>query len=765
MSRSVKIVDHLILMFVFLAAHSLSAGSIRDEKLRIRTVSLDPEGLYQNGQGPERTVDGDRESIFHTPWSGVAPETSISLTYELETGTERVDYIALVPRQSGSNGIIKAGELHFRRSGAEDFEHVTDFEFSRSNQTQYIELPEPLPNPRSVRIIVTDAHSRDDRYYVSLAQFEAYESFSLGDHPDYDLFTDRTFSSLKEGVSRSDLASMRNRVLRTIGVDLLDGTHDTEYRIQDYEAYRDPHDLAQELQTGAYSQFENPTGIYFEEGEKVLVFVGETHGNSISLRVRDFGRSGEDNTYRLRNGINLLVMRGGGNGYFNYYLLDDAYKTAPSIRVHIARGGQVNGVFDIGRHTNADGARLLENAVSPIMDIYGEYVQLAFTVESLKAHSRDNLGDLLEIYDSIVEDQFKIMGLFAHERVPRNRPFGRAVWRGYMFRDGLGAGFHENTMRSLAHHQRLKRSSWGPAHEFGHINQTRPGLMWVGTTEVTNNKFSAYTQWRLTPDNLRLEHERIGGEIGGRFNAYLNNAHIENQEWGLQGGPDSAYGERNGSWGGDHFVKLVPLWQLTLFFHMAGEGNEWHRPYFWGDVYEAVRNSDDSGVPHGQLQVDFVKHVCDAVGYDLTDFFVRIGMLQEVDKHFSDYSSRQKTITSEMIGEAIVHASQYPKHPLNDTLHFISGNSYRAYRDQLSLEGATGEGVERINGGYRVDHSVWRNATVFETHGENELIRLTMAGTGSPHPRNFTEVAFPARATHIVAVGYDGSRKVVVRRP
>lgn len=765
MTRLFKIMDRVFLVFMFFAVHSLSIGAIQDEKLTLRSVSLKPEGLYQEGQGPERTVDGDRESIFHTPWSGVAPAAPISLTYELEPGAERVDYIALVPRGSGSNGIIKEGELHFRRSGAEDFEHVADFGFSRSNQAQYIELSQPLEDPGHIRIIVTDSYSNDSQYYVSLAQFEAYRSFSLGDHPDYELFTDRTCSSLEEGVSRSDLADMSNRVLQAIGVGLLDGTHETEYRVQDYRAYRNPHDLAQELQTGAYSQFENPTGIFFEEGERVLVFIGDTHGNSVSLRVRDFGRSGEDHSYRLSSGINMLVMRGRGNGYFNYYLPGDEYKAALPIRVHIARGGRVNGVFDIRRHTNADGERLLENAVSPIMDLYGEHVQLAFSVESLKAHSRNNLRDLLRIYDSIVEDQFKIMGLFAHERVPSNRPFGRTVWRGYMFRDGLGAGFNENTMRSLAHHQRLKRNSWGPAHEFGHINQTRPGLMWVGTTELTNNKFSAYTQWRLTPDNLRLEHERIGGEIGGRFNAYLKNAHIENQEWGLQGGPDRAYGERNGSWGGDHFVKLVPLWQLTLFFHIAGEGNEWHRPYFWGDVYEAVRNSEDRGVPHGQLQVDFVKHVCDAVGYDLTDFFVRIGMLQEVDKYFSDYSARQKTITAEMIREAIAHASQYPKHSLNDTLHFISGNSYHAYRDQLSLEGATGEGLERIDGGYRIDHSVWKNATVFETFAGNELIQLTVVGTGSPHPRDFTEVSFPKNATHIFAVGYDGSRKAVIRRP
>lgn len=45
--------------------------------------------------------------------------------------------------------------------------------------------------------------------------------------------------------------------------------------------------------------------------------------------------------------------------------------------------GKINGYFDLTRgDTNADFNALLENAVSPIMDLRGKYIQVAFPVDS-----------------------------------------------------------------------------------------------------------------------------------------------------------------------------------------------------------------------------------------------------------------------------------------------------------------------------------------------------------------------------------------------
>ncbi len=746
----------LMVMVLSALAGILSAADFpQDVQLNVVSAALAPPELFQPRERIDNAVDGDLTTLFHSPWSGIAPNTPLSLTFYLEPGVEEISYIVLTPRTTGVNGIIRAGAVAVKRAGETDFKEVETFRFRRTHQAGYVNFNPPIKNPEAVRVTVTDAYSQDQRYYVSLAQFEAYAAARTEDHPDYRLFTDVTFSELADGITQQDIDGIQNSVLKTIAQQLFDGTYPREYRIQAYEAYRDVYSLAEELKTGLFNQFENPTGLFFEADQDVLVFVGRTHGRDISLRVRDFAQSGDDHSYRLRTGVNQFKTKGRGNGYLSYYV--DHPDSAPPITVHIA-SGRVNGFFDARKHTNADGATLLNHAVSPVMDLRGRHVQLAYTVNALKENSPENLRDLVDVYDTIVRHQFHLLGLFKHGRVPQNRLFGRVVWRGYMFRDQLGAGFNENTMGVVAHYPKILQNSWGPVHEFGHINQTRPGMMWVGTTEVTNNIFSVYTQYRFTPDNLRLEHERVAGTIGGRFNAYLNNAHIHDQEWGLQAGPDRAYGERNGYWDGDHFVKLCPLWQLTLFFHLAGEGNPWHRPYFWGDVYEAVRTRDETGIPHGQLQVDFVKHVCDAVGYDLSQFFIRIGMLQEVDKLFSDYTSARKTITAEMIQEVVESVSRHPKLPFEDTLHYISGNSYLAYKNRLAVEGAPGQGVSETERGIRVDHSVWKNTVVFETYRDREMTHITMTGTGSPHPRSFTDVPYFKDSTKIVAVGFDGQR-------
>ncbi len=449
-------------------------------------------------------------------------------------------------------------------------------------------------------------------------------------------------------------------------------------------------------------------------------------------------------------------MKGKGNGYINYYTSD--YKTAGDIKINIA-SGKVNGYFDVERDTEDDGKKLLDNAVSEIMDIRGTRTQLAYSVKSLRTHCYGRMGELIKEYDNIIRQEQLMLGLEKYNRQPKNHMLGRVIWDGNMHADGWGAAFHDNTMTDLANPTKLRKSNWGVAHEFGHVNQVRPGMNWVGTTECTNNIYSVWVQYCYTPDNLRLEHESIAGIKGGRYNAFLNNALIKGQEWGLQGGPDANYGaNKEGKWGGDHFVKLAPLWQLQLYYHIAGEGNSWNKPYFWADIFEKVRNTNETGLSQGQLQVNFVKNTCDAVQEDLSDFFVKIGMLKVVDKDVDDYTSARKTITQPMIDEAINYAKKYPK-PQTNCIYYISGNSIDAYKHKRQVSGQYNSGVSGSTV-KQILHSDWKNAVVFETYAGNELLKITMVGTGSAN-NTFTSVPYPAEATRIEAVGYDGKRILV----
>ncbi|MFO8000997.1 MAG: M60 family metallopeptidase [Marinilabilia sp.] len=727
--------------------------------MKITSGNLIPENLFQNSQGIENSFDGKTNTFYHSPWKGMEKDQNLTLVYHIDASKQdTLHYIKLFPRPQGNNGIIKTATL-WGKSSSKKYKKLADIDAPKRNRPLIIKLSNPIPNPQKIKIQVKDAYSGDEAYYVSLAEIGCFMSNSyMPDPAERSLFTGNTFSSLKEGISKEEISKITNPFIRNMAHYLSENTYPLEQRMQSYEPYRDVHDLAEELKTSTYNQFENPTGIYFQKGEDAVLFVNKPDGEEIFLRVKDFGPSGDDNSYRVKDGINVIPMKGRGNGYINYFT--ENFEEGSSAKINIA-SGQVNGYFDKNRHTNKDGMKILDNATNGILDIVGDHVQLAYSVESLKENSYKQLHDLISIYDSIVGSQQRLMGLMKYTRQPENRILGRVIWDGYMHADALGAAFHDNTMSTIANPEKLKNNIWGPAHEFGHVNQVRPGMTWVGTTECTNNIYSAWTQYCFTPNQLRLEHENIGGTIGGRFNAYLNNALVKDQEWGLQEGPDTNYGAKDGKWGGDHFVKLCPLWQLHLFFHVAGKGNDWHRPNFWADIFESVRNTDEKDLSQGELQMNFIKNTCDAVEYDLTNFFTSIGMLQEVDKVFDDYTSARKIITSEMIKEIEHYAAQYPSPPVN-TIQYISGNSIEAFRKTKEIKGEYGKGLSFSDPKkIKVNHNEWENITVFKTYRNNTLTHITMVGTGSPNRNEFTMVPFPEGSTKVKAISYNGKEKMV----
>ena len=119
--------------------------------------------------------------------------------------------------------------------------------------------------------------------------------------------------------------------------------------------------------------------------------------------------------------------------------------------------------------------------------------------------------------------------------------------------------------------------------------------------------------------------------IGGRFNAYLNEAHVVKEPYLTQEGPDYKKGSMNGTGlRGDHFVKCVPLWQLTLYFMIAGEGNDWYRPDFWADVNWAAIQDNRTGLSNGERYVNFMKRSIEASGYNLAPFFEQMGLLRVI---------------------------------------------------------------------------------------------------------------------------------------
>ncbi len=598
--------------------------------------------------------------------------------------------------------------------------------------------------------------------FLSLLIFLTQTGFSQSEK-DLKLFASQNLSSLNKKAKLKKINKIKSETLRDAALQMIEGNYPQDERVRSYECYLSPRVLARKLKTSPYSQFENPTGIYFEEGDQAILWVGDTDGNNIELRVTNWGDSEyKDSRYPLKEGYNEITIKNKGNSYIHYYSTSEV--TEHKIEIHIM-GGKVNGVFDLRTDDNNRWQELLKNATSPVLDILGKQTHLAYAVESLQRECPNQGVELIQLYDSIIGIQHQIMGLVKYKRVPKNHMFGRVIWKGFMHADGIGAAFHNNTMKELANVEKLRKNSWGVAHEFGHVNQVRPDMKWTGTTEVTNNIYSVWTQYIYNKDMPKLEREQLrdydGRKIGGRITAYMESAFVHNQPWLTQAGNDRWDRERPRDWGGDHFVKLVPLWQLQLYFAVAGEGNEWGNPDFYGDIFiKAIDAPVEREREASYYQLKFMKNACDAAQLDLTEFFEFSRMLYPIDLWVDDYTCSQMTITENDIKELKTYASRYKK-PSTPVLHYITANSVEVYKNKLSLSGEKGVGFIQDEAKISIDNNAWKNAVAFETYQGDKLVKVAFVGAGSNDAKT-TIVHTPEGTTSVKAVGWDGTRIDVI---
>ena len=701
----------------------------------------------------EKSFDGTASTWYHSRWYGTV--LPVKLEYTFETPQD-VDYFVYKPRGSGNNGNWKKFDLYVSTAQKENYEKIASYDFTGSSSSSKISFAEPLKGVKSFRFEVNEAVGG----VVSCGEMEFYRNAAPVAGLT-EVFADELCSELRADVDQRKIDGLENNFFRMIAQSLYDKTYDLEYRVQTYEPYREINDLATEMKTSGYNPFENPTGIYFKDGEEAVVILGNTNGEQVNLKVYDFDAVRQGNStpdpvsYPLNEGINKLRIVHGGLSYIEYYTPN--WRTASALKLHIA-SGKVNGYYDKHRDALANWREILNKATYGCIDIKGDRINLVFGVNSVKTHC-DDLGDLIQSYDNIVKLEHELMGLDQHNRRPKNHMFGRVTKDG-LFADGWGAGWYEGCMNELANAAKSK-GNWAIAHELGHVNQISPGLKWVSTTEVTNNVYSVCVRYQFGRDSMPLEQEKCNdgnnnNVLGGRFNSYLNYGIIKGEQWLCQKGQDNMDPSKY-PYGGDHFVKLCPLWQLLLYYReiVGGEKRDWY-----GDVAEIVRNTDESQLTNGQLQLNFMRNTMDVVKEDLTDFFIKAGMLKPIDKELDDYARGQMTITQTDCDELVKYASKYPK-PATPVLYYLSANSEKSFKDKLAVEGTYNEGVKvRNNGWIVINHDVWKNAVVFETYQGDELRYAAIVGTDSPDLSE-TKVCYPEGSTRIEAVSWDGKRILV----
>lgn len=529
------------------------------------------------------------------------------------------------------------------------------------------------------------------------------------------------------------------------------------YRLREFKAYLPLGELCKKYKTGNYSSFENPTGIAFEAGDSITIRMAGKPRTKVEFIVHDFRENGKQTRFPLNTGNNNFTVKHAGHGYVNYR--DPSPETAPAIKLQIT-GGYINGVFT--RHDDARVWRyLLKNAKSEIFDIIGERTQWILDVKALRAKCPDKGPELVALYDRQMQLEQQLLGWDWEGIHPGNHIMGRVMWRGYMHADGLGGAFHCDTTPGLVNVDQVKQSgAWGTSHEFGHVNQTRPGMKWEGTTEVTVNLFSQLVNMDFNPNEIRLEHENCPSLEkfwirGGRFDCYVNSALVNRQLWQFQIGPDD--GDREpGERRGDQFVALCPMWQLYLYNTLAC-GNK----LFYPLIFKDVRDTDESRMAKGELITRYMKRCCDSAKLDLTDFFLEVGMLAVINRYIEDYSSAWFTITEEMCQDVVKHAQKYPK-PDSPVIFYINANNVNIYRDKQDIAPSPDFSPAINTSGNKrsfiVPADQWANSVAFEVYDKSgTLIRVCLRGLNQKDNQS-TEVILPQEAQIVMAVQWDGQR-------
>jgi len=483
---------------------------------------------------------------------------------------------------------------------------------------------------------------------------DAIENDSLKVPPqvysDLAVFETPMATSLKKKIKKKDIEKMHNKELKEAALDMFNKKYDKAYRIASYNAILSPKTLGQQLKIGdGYSKYEGITGIYLTAGKHIVLIDGIEGDKKAGLLIPDWNRRAPDSIkpdkdpagwgivkqkFALHNGVNVIEVKGnGGLAYIDYYS-EDPGRDKP-IQVHFV-SGKVNGYFDLAKNDDADWNALLNNAVYPIIDAKGKHIQIAYPVSDCKKYAFNRGVELIKNYDSLISLQYKLMGLYKYNKIPKNHLLARVNYNYYMFRDEDGVAYMGtkpgNAMPLVVKPESVIKDDpcWGFSHEVGHVHQLWPQFNWGGLGEVSNNVFSLYCTTKFGNESRLSEqkvYQRVQDSIIKRHISYLQDK--------------------------DPFDRLVPFWQLQLYF--SGPGNYGD---FYPDLFETFRRSNQETTNRESIgrgnnpaiyQLNFIKTVCEVGKTDLTVFFDKYGFFYVGSFAIDDYGDYKYNMTQEMV--------------------------------------------------------------------------------------------------------------------
>lgn len=609
----------------------------------------DPDRSIEHSFDDKFIADGGVP--YHSKW-GQSADFPVILEYYFEGNTD-IDYF--IYHTNSGNGTFGKFDVYTQTKENTEYVHQGSYDFNMRNSPSIASLKTPVKATK----VKFEVHSRKNGY-VSCDEMQFFKKNKKNTLEEQLLtvFTDITCSEIKPDVTQEQIEALPEFFIQTASA-LKDDSYnkwEKEFRIREYYPYSSADEWADKLMTRKYGDLDNPTGIYVNEGDEVVVLVGNTHGQSISIQnIGEETSKGYAQTsvngdiYPLKEGVNKLTAKQTGM-LFVMYNTNIQNPDAQPIKIHIPLGGgKVCGFFSLKEHqTNEKYKELIDKADYKYFCVIGNAIILYFHHKQLKAAVPYDILSSIELWDNMIQWQQELMGIEdVYPKQMNNHIFAISPEGGYMWASEGRIGFVYTALGDILRKSYLmaSRNSWGPAHEIGHVHQG--AINWASTTESSNNLFSNYTIYKFGQNCSRGTELAVPEYAANVKKATLVFRRcVENKAW-CDFGTDYQ--------GEDPEMHARMNWQLWNYYHRCG-----YNPQFFPTLFKLMRENRVSTQDPGENQMMYARMACRAANENLTDFFERWGFFVPISMKVNQYGTYNYIVTDAMIKETKEFMKQFP---------------------------------------------------------------------------------------------------------
>lgn len=609
----------------------------------------DPDRSIEHSFDDKFIADGGVP--YHSKW-GQSADFPVILEYYFEGNTD-IDYF--IYHTNSGNGTFGKFDVYTQTKENTEYVHQGSYDFNMRNSPSITSLKTPVKATK----VKFEVHSGKNGY-VSCDEMQFFKKNKKNTLEEQLLtvFTDITCSEIKPDVTQEQIEALPEFFIQTASA-LKDDSYnkwEKEFRIREYCPYSSADEWADKLMTRKYGDLDNPTGIYVNEGDEVVVLVGNTHGQSISIQnIGEETSKGYAQTsvngdiYPLKEGVNKLTAKQTGM-LFVMYNTNIQNPDAQPIKIHIPLGGgKVCGFFSLKEHqTNEKYKELIDKADYKYFCVIGNAIILYFHHKQLKAAVPYDILSSIELWDNMIQWQQELMGIEdVYPKQMNNHIFAISPEGGYMWASEGRIGFVYTVLGDILRKSYLmaSRNSWGPAHEIGHVHQG--AINWASTTESSNNLFSNYTIYKFGQNCSRGTELAVPEYAANVKKATLVFRRcVENKAW-CDFGTDYQ--------GEDPEMHARMNWQLWNYYHRCG-----YNPQFFPTLFKLMRENRVSTQDPGENQMMYARMACRAANENLTDFFERWGFFVPISMKVNQYGTYNYIVTDAMIKETKEFMKQFP---------------------------------------------------------------------------------------------------------